>query len=132
MYKGSCLCGRVKIEIGGEIEMVSHCHCEMCRKAHGAPFGTFAVCKNEFLKLIADDGVIGRYQSSPDIQRTFCTNCGSNLQWVSESELAKGSSSFALSLLDTPVNPSNQKHIFTAAKAPWFSFCDDHPKLAKF
>ena len=131
-YEGSCLCGRIKIEVTGEIELVSHCHCKMCQKAHGAPYGTFAVCKNEYLKLIADDSDIGRYQSSADIQRTFCANCGSNLQWVSESEIEKGWASFALSLLDTPINPSKQKHIFTSAKAPWYTFCDDHPKAAKF
>lgn len=129
---GSCLCGRVKIEISGEIEVVIHCHCGMCRKAHGAPYGTFAICKNEYFKLTAADGTISQYESSPDTFRTFCANCGSNLQWKNKSEEERGWSSFAMSLLDTPINPPNQRHTFTDSKAPWFSFCDNHPKRGEF
>lgn len=42
MHKGSCLCGEVRYEIAGDIKYVRHCHCSMCRKAHGAAFGSYA------------------------------------------------------------------------------------------
>ncbi|MGH8286041.1 MAG: GFA family protein, partial [Steroidobacteraceae bacterium] len=40
MIRGSCLCGGVRFEIDGPVGRASHCHCSMCRKAHGAAFGT--------------------------------------------------------------------------------------------
>ncbi len=42
MIHGSCLCKRVRFEIRGALGRSSHCHCSMCRKAHGAAFGTYA------------------------------------------------------------------------------------------
>ena len=41
MLRGSCLCGTVRYEIRGPVGRVSHCHCAMCRKAHGAAFATY-------------------------------------------------------------------------------------------
>jgi Glutathione-dependent formaldehyde-activating enzyme len=41
-YSGGCLCGAVRYTVTGEIKDVSHCHCSMCRKAHGAAFATYA------------------------------------------------------------------------------------------
>lgn len=42
VHKGSCLCGGIKYEIHGELTGTLHCHCSMCRKAHGAAFRTRA------------------------------------------------------------------------------------------
>jgi len=41
IYTGSCLCGSIKYTTNSEIMAVSHCHCSMCRKAHGAAFATY-------------------------------------------------------------------------------------------
>ena len=32
---GSCLCGAVRYEVGGELRDVIYCHCEKCRRTHG-------------------------------------------------------------------------------------------------
>src|SRR5210317_1434133 len=40
IHEGSCLCGKVKYEVHGDIKHVLNCHCPMCRKAHGAAFRT--------------------------------------------------------------------------------------------
>src|SRR5438094_273119 len=39
---GGCLCGAVRYEIEGKLRHITHCHCGMCRKAHGAAFATYA------------------------------------------------------------------------------------------
>ncbi|WP_455168458.1 GFA family protein [Alkalimarinus alittae] len=36
MLKGSCLCRQVQYEIKSMPRKVSHCHCRMCQKQHGA------------------------------------------------------------------------------------------------
>jgi hypothetical protein len=41
VYAGGCLCGAVRFEARGEPTGSSHCHCEMCRRASGAPVVTF-------------------------------------------------------------------------------------------
>ena len=39
-YKGSCLCGKVQFSVTHFSNNVANCHCSMCRKFHGAAFGT--------------------------------------------------------------------------------------------
>ena len=71
MIRGSCLCKRVRFEIQGRLGRSSHCHCSMCRKAHGAAFGTYAEVRNEHFKVVAGAELILRYRSSPGVERTF-------------------------------------------------------------
>src|SRR5512142_435587 len=40
--RGKCLCGAVQYEVEGEPEWVAHCHCSLCRRHHGAAYGTYA------------------------------------------------------------------------------------------
>ena len=41
MIRGSCLCATVRWSLEGAHERMLHCHCRMCRKAHGTPFATY-------------------------------------------------------------------------------------------
>ena len=38
---GSCLCGAIAYELRSSPKAVSHCHCRICQKAHGAAFATY-------------------------------------------------------------------------------------------
>lgn len=40
MYRGSCLCGAVTLELHGSIEAIIHCHCSRCRKSTGSAYAT--------------------------------------------------------------------------------------------
>ena len=126
MLRGSCLCGSVRYEIRGAVGRVVHCHCSMCRKAHGAAFATYGrVERNEFA-LLSGAADIGSYSSSPGVTRTFCRRCGSNLQFISD----KRPTTFSLALGTLDVDPSAQPslHIFVDSKAPWFQITDDLPQ----
>ena len=109
MLRGSGLCGAVRYEIRGPLGRVSHCHCSMCRKAHGAAFGTYGRVERTDFALLSGADAIASYRSSPEVVRTFCKRCGSNLQF-------------------TDKRPSF--HIFVASKAPWFRITDDLPQHA--
>ncbi|WP_081879105.1 GFA family protein, partial [Photobacterium sanctipauli] len=109
MYKGSCLCGTIKIEISGDIKAVTHCHCKICQKAHGAAFATFAASRDEHFAIVQGESSLKSYESSPGYVRTFCVHCGSNIQWIHDFGYNSGWSSFALSLLDTPFYRNKQK-----------------------
>lgn len=62
MIRGSCLCGQVTYQLDGGVELINHCHCSMCRKAHGAAFGSFLHATSEGFRWNSGEGLIERYQ----------------------------------------------------------------------
>jgi len=80
MVRGSCLCGSVRYEVHGKFPRIVHCHCRMCRKAHGAAFGSYGEIRAESFKLVSGEVDIASYESSPGVRRTFCRKCGATLR----------------------------------------------------
>lgn len=130
MLRGSCLCGGVRYELRAPLRSATHCHCSMCRKVHGAAFGTYARVNRSEFALLAGDAQIASYRSSPAVTRTFCRTCGATLQYI---ENAKPEQFFlALGTLDDDPGIRPAAHIFVAAKAPWFEIADGLPQHAGF
>lgn len=117
MYAGSCLCGKVKYEISGELDGASHCHCTMCQKVHGAAFGSYANTARSAFRFTEGAQYVASYASSPKVQRTFCSICGSTLQWMTDNK--SDVLSITLGTLDTPYRTPVRKHIYVDTKAPW-------------
>ena len=128
MLRGSCLCGTVRFEICGPLGRVSHCHCSMCRKAHGAAFGTYGRVETPAFRLLSGDAEIGSYHSSPDVRRTFCRRCGSTLQFMRVSK--PDHFWLALGTLDDDPGVRPSLHIYVDSKAPWFEITDGLPQHA--
>ncbi len=82
MIHGSCLCGSVKYEINGEIESIGKCDCVECRKITGSEFSANALIKQENFRLLEGDDNVAVYRVSDEVSRTFCSRCGSNLQYI--------------------------------------------------
>ena len=129
MIRGSCLCKGVQFEIHGTFGRSSHCHCSMCRKAHGAAFGSYALVNSETFKVTAGAELIARYRSSPDVVRTFCARCGSTLQFLRQS--TPEIQFVALGVLDDDPEMRPARHIFVGSKAPWFEITDGLPQHAE-
>ncbi|MHA2710211.1 GFA family protein [Vibrio owensii] len=121
-YTGSCLCGNVQVKVNGTIKHVMHCHCEMCRKAHGAAFASFGLVSKDNLHISGTE-YIRSYKSSPNVTRTFCSVCGSNIEWSDNTAFNKKYRSFALGLLDTDLVPSSEEHIFESSRVSWGKHC---------
>ncbi len=126
MIRGSCLCGSIRYEIRGELGPASHCHCTMCRKVHGAAFGTYSRVQRKDFVLLSGEGDIASYPSSPGVTRTFCRKCGSALQFVR----ATRPDTFALALgtMDDDPGIRPAMHIHIEDKAPWFDIDDGLPQ----
>ena len=77
MMTGSCLCGTVRWRLDGPVTGTTHCHCSMCRKAHGAPFGTYGRGRAADFRFESGTDAIVPYESSPGFLRDFCGRCGS-------------------------------------------------------
>lgn len=120
LFQGSCLCGSVTYEVRSQIKAVSHCHCGMCRKAHGAAFGTYGSVPLGDLVVTAGAELVRNHDSSPGVTRSFCSMCGSPLTWHSIHGDAASWISFSLGTLDTPFTPpAKQRHIHLASAPPW-------------
>ena len=111
MYKGSCLCGDIKYELTSEPIKVSHCHCTMCQKQHGAIFATYASLPKSDLVYLSGLNSLMSYNSSDSILRKFCKICGSNIEWGGSKDYPDWVS-VAISTLDTPYKPLSIEDIF--------------------
>jgi hypothetical protein len=127
MHKGSCLCGTVRYEIDADIKRITHCHCSMCRKAHGAAFGSYGTVPRGSFRFTDGADAVAAYHSSSSVTRTFCRHCGSTLQWYSDAAHPEWMS-IALGTLDTSLEQSKQKHIFAGSKSSWYQINDGLPQ----
>lgn len=123
MIHGSCLCGTVRWHYDGTFDRLTHCHCEMCRKAHAAPFATYAVGPAAAFVLDGGEDAIVRFESSPGFIRAFCTHCGSVLP---NRDLGEVIAIPAGCFDDDPVIRPTAR-IFTRWAAPWHPITDALP-----
>ena len=81
---GKCLCGAVRFEVTPPTKWCAHCHCSLCRRAHGAAFVTWFGVDRSGFELVAGDAELSWYQSTPEARRGFCSKCGSTIFFESE------------------------------------------------
>jgi hypothetical protein len=122
MNTGSCLCGSVTWQFTGDAEATYNCHCAMCRKAHGAAFGTYYFVNQENFKWTGSRETLTDYQSSDSLIRAFCGSCGSV---VPNADGDGKSVTIPAGCHDQGSTPDC--HIFVASKAPWLEITDDLP-----
>ena len=124
--QGKCLCGGVEFEVTPPAIWCAHCHCSMCRRAHGAPFVTWVGFEEGRVRVLSGDDLLVHFQATPQATRTFCRKCGSQLffqgdRWPGELHVAR-----ALLEDGAPLVPTG--HSFFSDKAPWVTIHDDLPK----
>jgi hypothetical protein len=128
MVHGGCLCGAVSFEVTGDMGMVMHCHCSMCRKFHGTPFGTHGVVPADGLRWLSGRDAVRTYESSPGGGRPFCARCGSNVP----NEALPGLVLVPLGNLEGEPDARPIAHIFVGSKAPWFEIAGDLPRFEEY
>ncbi|MGX5218467.1 GFA family protein [Pseudomonas segetis] len=84
-FNAGCLCDKVRIVAVGQPYRVGICHCQDCRKHHGALFHASAIFPEDAVTIT---GEVGEYQG-----RYFCPCCGSSVfsRSADEVELNLGS-----------------------------------------
>ena len=124
---GACLCGRVRFEATMPSLFCAHCHCTMCRRAHGAGFVTwFAVPKTQ-LRITAGEADLVHYRSSEHGTRSFCGSCGSSLffDWALHPEKID----IVLANMEGPIDREPQLHAYYDHRAQWVTVDDSLPRL---
>ena len=118
--QGGCLCGAVRYEVRGPMRGVVNCHCDMCRRLHGA-FGAYTKVENIALSLVSESG-LAWFASSGQARRGFCCTCGASLFWQPS---GAQTTSIAAGTLDPPSGLVTIGHIFTAEKGDFYDIPDD-------
>ena len=124
--EGRCLCGGLVFRASGPPKWVAHCHCSLCRRAHGAPYVTWVGYPEDAVEIV-QDGTLATYRSSAEGRRRFCARCGSQVffdgtRWPGEVHVAR-----ALLPDDAPI-PEPQVHAYWDSRAPWVHVEDTLPK----
>ncbi len=121
VLKGSCLCGKVKLEVADEFKYMGNCHCSECRKFTGSDYSSVGGIALDKLLIIQGKEDIQTYQKSENTELCFCRHCGSSLY----SKKNNGIVNIRLGVLDDAPSHKPSFHIFVASKAPWLEITDN-------
>lgn len=126
MYHGSCLCGSIRYEIGlDQLNDITLCHCHNCQKASGSAFNANTAVPAEHFQYTDEHGYLKHFESSPGMQRHFCSNCGTPLfSFRPHLNLYK----VRIGTLDDDVSVKPAQHIYYAYRAPWLIINDIAPR----
>lgn len=114
---GSCLCGAVDFSVALPSKWCAHCHCNMCRKEHGAGYVTWVGFDRDQVTFNADNSQLRWYQSSPGATRGFCRTCGSSMFF--RSQRWAGEIHIALGCLNGELDRRPQANVFLDQHAAW-------------
>ncbi len=128
MLRGSCLCGAVTYESGELIAPIVNCHCEACRKAHGAAFSSVGRVNRDEFRWTSGEEKLRHFESSPGKLRHFCSECGSHLM---AERLSQPAVLLRLGCLDSDPGSRPAIHIWTSDAATWFEIHDELPQYEK-
>lgn len=124
---GSCLCQSVKYEFEGPAQVFQYCHCSRCRKTSGSAFSPNLLVAPEQFRWLAGEDLVGRFEH-PDARHFatgFCTRCGSNLPWLSQTGRAV---IIPAGTLDEDPGIRPTQNIFFGSGAPWREAVEDLPQ----
>jgi len=79
VYKGSCMCGAVKVEVEGEPIIMAVCHCKLCRAWSASPVTGASLWAPDKVKITHGQDNIASYAHVKGHDRTWCTKCGGHV-----------------------------------------------------
>jgi hypothetical protein len=122
-FTGGCQCGAVRFRVTGPPRRASICHCRMCQKATGGPFGAYA--SFPVAELAWTRGHRKTFQSSDAILRGFCGDCGTPLTF----EAIEGGRHVGLAIgaFDAPGALAPRRQLERASRLPWLDTIDALP-----
>jgi hypothetical protein len=126
-FTGGCLCGRIRYRTTGNPTNETHCHCEICRRASGAAFVSWATFRSA--AFVLTKGKPARFDSSDIAFRQFCSNCGTQLTF--RFHKSPQTIDVTLASLDDPGTITPVDHIWTKRQIAWIKLADGLPRYAE-
>lgn len=105
---GGCLCGRVRFRAEGPPARIGICHCQDCRRHHGAAFYAAAIYPEGSVSVA---GAVNQYQG-----RHFCPHCGSSVFARSGAEVE-----LHLGAMDDGGDLVPDYEVWTIRRFPWLA-----------
>lgn len=114
-HHGSCLCGLVKYELEGNLDLFYLCHCRHCQKDTGSAHASNIFSSKGKLTFLTGSEHVKLFKLLPTRHaRGFCDNCGSALPYQTGENVIVPAGS-----LDSEVTKIPDGHIFMGSKASW-------------
>ncbi|MBX4911507.1 MULTISPECIES: GFA family protein [Rhizobium] len=117
---GGCQCGAVRFRISGQLGRPSICHCRMCQKQFGGFFSALVTAPEEGMEWTR--GEPSYFQSSVNIDRGFCSNCGTPMTYRHP-----GGLELAIGTFDDRSDLAPQIQVNYEARLPWVEEIFDAP-----
>lgn len=126
--RGSCFCGQITYEFGGNLGIFQYCHCSRCRKVTGSAHASNILVDPNDFSYTSGEELLGRYEPSDSkhFATSFCKNCGSLMPWITKTKKAV---IVPAGTLDSEPEIQPQHNIYWASKAGWYL---DPDKLKKW
>jgi hypothetical protein len=126
-FSGGCLCGGVRFAATPPVIFCAHCHCDFCRRAHGAAFVTWVGVQEAHFRVVEGEELLTWHASSKQGRRGFCARCGSTMLY--KSSVCPGEVHIALANVDGSIDRKPEVHVFFDSSVDWFTFGDDLMRL---
>ena len=124
--QGRCFCGAIQFELTFPTDMCSHCHCESCRRAHGAAFVTWTGAPKTQFKFLVGQEKIKRYKSSQAVHWGFCSDCGASFLY--EHDQVPDKIWVTVASLTGPLDRAPDGHVSFEEHVDWFTVADGLPR----
>jgi catechol 2,3-dioxygenase-like lactoylglutathione lyase family enzyme len=124
--QGQCYCSAVRFELTFPTEFCSHCHCEDCRRTHGAAFVTWTAVPIKQFKFLSGETKIKKYESHPGIRWGFCSDCGTSLLY--DCDDAPEKIYVTVANLMGPLDRDPEGHVSFEESALWLLSKDHLPR----
>ena len=118
-WSGGCQCGAVRFHTE-TLGRPSICHCRMCQKAFGGFYGPYV----DALDLAWTRGAPKYFQSSNQVRRGFCGNCGTQLSF----EATGHPVNIAIGAFDHPQAIVPALQVGEESKLPYVNHLADLPR----
>ena len=111
------MCGAVRYRVTPPTLWCAHCHCTLCRAAHGAAFVTWVGVAADGFRIVKGNERLASYHSTPEATRRFCTACGTTMtfessRWPGEVHLTRAS-------FDGEIDRQVSKNAYPETVAAW-------------
>jgi len=79
VYRASCFCRAVELEVTGKPAFAGYCHCRDCQAWSAAPINAFSLWKSDSVRITRGESDIGTFHKTENSHRKFCKVCGGHL-----------------------------------------------------
>jgi hypothetical protein len=125
--QGQCYCGSIRFELLFPTLSCSHCHCEDCRRTHGAAFVTWTDVPTKQFRFLSGENKLKKFESHPGIRWGFCSECGTSLFYDCDETPEK--IYVTVASLDGPIDREPDRHYSFEEHVSWLKTSDSLPKI---